>query len=72
MPAGVKAMLEDGAVDEWLYVRQTPDCLLELLRPRWDDLLVATAVSTRVNSVKNDDPDCVRLADDAASTTRLC
>ena len=33
------------------------------------DLLVGTPVSTRVNSVQNDDPDCVRVAGDAVSVT---
>ncbi len=65
-------ILEDEAVDEWLYVRQTADSLIELLRPADDNLLVATAVSARVNSVKNDDRDCLRLADDAVSIPRLC
>jgi len=64
-------ILEGEAVDEWLYVRQAPDSLTELLRPVRDDLLVATAVSTRVNSVQNDDPACVRVADDAASVTSV-
>lgn len=62
-------ILEDDAVDEWLYVRQTPASLVELLRPAREDLLVATAVSTRVNSVKNDDPQCLEVAggEDAVS-----
>ena len=55
-------ILEDEAVDEWLYARQTPDALMELLRPAREGLLVATPVSTRVNSVKNDDPDCLQSA----------
>lgn len=52
-------ILDDDAVDNWLYVRQSPAALMELLRPARDDLLVATAVSPRVNSVKNDDPECL-------------
>jgi hypothetical protein len=32
---------------------------MELLRPAPDDLLVATPVSSRANSVKNDDPECL-------------
>ena len=55
-------ILEDEAVDEWLYARQTPDALMELLRPAREGLLVATPVSPRVNSVKNDDPDCLQSA----------
>jgi putative SOS response-associated peptidase YedK len=52
-------ILEDAAVDEWLYARQTPSMLMDMLRPARDGLLVATPVSTRVNSVKNDDPECL-------------
>ena len=54
-------ILEEDAIDEWLYARQTSDSLMQLLRPARDGLLVATAVSPRVNSVKNDDPDCLRV-----------
>ena len=54
-------ILEEDSIDEWLYARQTPDSLMDLLRPARPDLLVATAVSTRVNSVKNDDPDCLQV-----------
>jgi len=49
-------ILEDEFVDDWLYVRQSSSSLLELLRPAREDLLIGTPVSTRVNSVKNDDP----------------
>jgi len=54
-------ILEEDSIDKWLYARQTPDSLMDLLRPARPDLLVATAVSTRVNSVKNDDPDCLQV-----------
>ncbi len=40
----------------------------KLLHPAPEDLLVATPVSLRVNSAKNDDPDC--LAPPAASSQR--
>lgn len=52
-------ILEDEFVDDWLYVRQSSSSLLELLRPAREDLLIGTPVSTRVNSVKNDDPECL-------------
>jgi len=55
-------ILEDEAVDDWLYVRQSPDSLMELLRPAREGLLVATPVSPRVNSVKNDDPECLEFS----------
>ena len=60
-------ILEEAAVDDWLYARQSPDSLMELLRPARDDLLVATAVSARVNSVKNDDPACLEPRDTRGS-----
>ena len=52
-------ILPPDAVDDWLYVRSDPTELLAMLKPAADDLLVATRVSQRVNSVKNDDPECV-------------
>jgi len=52
-------VLEEAAVDDWLYARQSPGSLMELLRPVRDDYLVGTPVSARVNSVKNDDPSCL-------------
>lgn len=54
-------ILPSEAVDEWLYPRAEPIALLAQLRPAADDLLTATPVSPRVNSVKNDDPDCLRV-----------
>jgi putative SOS response-associated peptidase YedK len=52
-------ILEEDAIDDWLYARRSPDSLMELLRPVREDLLGATPVSARVNSVKNDDPECL-------------
>jgi len=52
-------VLTDDAVDEWLFAKQPPEKLMTLLAPVRDDLLVATPVSPRVNSVKNDDPECL-------------
>lgn len=54
---------DDAAIDEWLYARQEPERLRELLRPVDDRFLVRTPVSTRVNSVKNDDPACLDEAE---------
>ena len=59
-------VLEDGAVDDWLYARETPGSLMELLRPVRDDYLVGSRVSARVNSVRNDDPECLVVAVDRA------
>ena len=53
-------ILEDEAADEWLNQNETDaERLLKLLRPIADDYLIATPVSQRVNSVKNDDPECL-------------
>ena len=52
-------ILDDAAIDDWLYVRQSPSSLMTLLRPAREDPLVGTPISQRVNSVKNDDPDCL-------------
>lgn len=49
----------EDAVEEWLFAKQPADVLMTLLRPAPDDLLVTTAVSPRVNLVKNDDPECL-------------
>jgi putative SOS response-associated peptidase YedK len=35
---------------------------MELLQPVREDYLVGTRVSARVNSVKNDDPECLTVA----------
>jgi putative SOS response-associated peptidase YedK len=53
-------ILSDDTVDEWLNPRQEDiDVLKLLLVPAADGLLTATPVSQRVNSVKNDDPECL-------------
>jgi len=50
---------DDRAIDEWLFPKQTPERLRSLLAPASAGFLVATAVSTRVNSVAHDDPACL-------------
>ena len=53
-------ILDDDAVDALARPAETrPEALQQLLVPGPDDLLIAHAVSQRVNSVKNDDPDCI-------------
>jgi putative SOS response-associated peptidase YedK len=55
-------ILPDAAADEWLHAPEDQvEHLLSLLVPAPDDLLVPTPVSPRVNSVKNDDPDCLTV-----------
>jgi len=56
-------ILEEDSIDEWLYGRQSTRSLIGLLRPAAANLLVGTPVSTRVNSVYNDDPACLGLAE---------
>src|SRR5207253_10309952 len=51
-------ILEDAAVDDWLYMRSSSSSIMDLWRPTREDLLIATPVSNRVNSVRNDNPDC--------------
>ncbi len=49
-------ILDEERADAWMLPNQYGDRLQELLAPVRDDLLVATPVSPRANSVKNDDP----------------
>jgi putative SOS response-associated peptidase YedK len=57
-------ILEDDAVDRWLDPREEDhEVLKAMLKPPPDELLVATAVSQRVNSVKNDDEACLQPAE---------
>lgn len=52
-------ILRDDCVDDWLFQGIDPSAVKALLVPAPDNLLVATPVSSRVNSVKNDDPACL-------------
>jgi putative SOS response-associated peptidase YedK len=53
-------ILADERLDAWLDPRQDDtEALARLLVPAPDDLLIRTFVSARVNSVKNDDPECL-------------
>jgi putative SOS response-associated peptidase YedK len=59
-------ILPEDLADAWMDQREErAEALLRLLRPAADDVLVATPVSPRVNSVKNDDPACLELAETA-------
>ena len=56
-------VLSEEAVDDWLFEGERDhERLSALLRPAPDDLLIATAVSSRVNSVRHDDPACLEPA----------
>ena len=56
-------ILAEDAVEEWLNPRREDvEALSQLLVPAPEGLLVATSVSQRVNSVKNDDPACLEPA----------
>lgn len=49
-------ILDPARVDDWLAPNTRPQALREMLSPAPDGLLVPSYVSTRANSVKNDDP----------------
>ena len=66
MPVVLSA--DDAA--EWVYPGNEPEVVLGLLRPAPESLLVGEAVSRRVNSVRNDDPDCLSLDPDAELATQ--
>ncbi len=56
-------VLPADAVDDWLFAGERDrERLSALLRPAPDALLIATAVSGRVNSVRHDDPACLEPA----------
>ncbi|MGE0228148.1 MAG: SOS response-associated peptidase [Dehalococcoidia bacterium] len=52
-------LIRDEDVDEWLFQGNGWDAVTSLLVPAAPDYLTATAVSSRVNSVRNDDPACL-------------
>lgn len=56
------ALLTPQEAEEWLAPTTTPERLALLLAPAPDDRLVATPVSRRVNSVANDDAECLAPA----------
>lgn len=49
-------ILDEERADAWMLPKQNADRLQELLLRAGGDLLIATRVSPRANSVKNDDP----------------
>ena len=62
-------ILPPQAVDDWLFIpaqeaQRHAEGLVKTLRPAAAGVLVATEVSRRVNSVANDDPECLASADD--------
>ncbi len=58
--ARMPVILADDAVDHWLFPGEMAlDERKALLRSAPDEALVRTTVSTRVNSVKNDDASCL-------------
>ncbi|MPZ97766.1 MAG: SOS response-associated peptidase [Dehalococcoidia bacterium] len=62
---------DQEAADAWLYSRQAPRVLRDLLGPAPTGVLLATPVSSRVNSVEYDDPDCLRETAPPAEQARL-
>ncbi len=72
------AILAPESVDDWLFVPAEGAAVQArsvhtLLRPAAEDVLIATEVSRRVNSVANDDPACLAPPDrdTALGTQRL-
>jgi putative SOS response-associated peptidase YedK len=53
-------VIAPNRVDDWL--RAPPADVVDLIAPAADEALVTTAVSRRVNTVKNDDPGCLAPA----------
>jgi len=65
-------LLHPEGVDIWLDETVTnPKCFLPLFVPFPVDLLSVDAVSERVNSVKHDDPKCVEVVHEPATTGSL-
>jgi putative SOS response-associated peptidase YedK len=58
-------VLAPDRVDEWLAAPD-PARAARLIAPAAEDALIATAVSRRVSSVKNDDPECLTPASEEA------
>ena len=56
-------ILPDDRVDDWLFQGSDAAAVSGLLVPAPDDLLIASPVSSRVNSVKNDDSACLEPVD---------
>ncbi|HEX5139697.1 MAG TPA: SOS response-associated peptidase [Dehalococcoidia bacterium] len=57
-------VLDDAAIDAWLDPQEEDlDKLTQLLRPAPDSLLVGRTVSSKANSVKNDDPSVLEPAE---------
>ena len=52
-------ILPDDRLDDWLFQGNVSDAVRELLVPAPEEFLIATAVSQRANSVRNDDPSCI-------------
>lgn len=53
------SILRGDNIDAWLDPATLTEDAAALLQPYSAEQLVATPVSTRVNSVKNDDPECI-------------
>jgi putative SOS response-associated peptidase YedK len=55
-------ILSEAMADAWMDPKQDYESLLEMLKPAPESVLVPTYVSSRVNSVKNDNPACLEPA----------
>ena len=52
-------IVPSDTADDWLFRGNDATTVMPLLEAAPSDYLVATAVSPRVNSVRNDDPACL-------------
>ena len=55
------AILEQGGIDRWMADDADMDTVLSLLKPYAGNDLSVTKVSTRVNSTRYRDPDCIEV-----------
>lgn len=59
----MSAIIEPADYAAWLSPETPAEALLAMLKPLPEEALTMTAVSDRVNSVKNDDPACIAPVD---------
>ena len=64
------AILDARAADDWIFEGHGPDDVRTLLMPAATDLLIAEPVPRRLNSVANDDPDCLALQPQMETATQ--
>ena len=66
----IPVIVQSDQADDWLFQGNPPAAVMPLLEAPPNDYLVATAVSPRINSVRNDDPGCLEPVPYAAKDSR--